>query len=56
MRIAPAGKLIFGRNPSIRFMEKKRKQTRQANAVYRQGQTVKSRIAVRKAALSLANG
>lgn len=56
MRIAPAGKLIFGRNPSIRFMEKKRQQTRQANAVYRQGQTVKSCIAVRKAALSLANG
>lgn len=56
MRIAPAGKLVFGRNPSIRFTEKKRQQTRQANAAYGQGQTVKSRIAVRKAALSLANG
>ena len=56
MRIAPAGRLVFTRNPSIRFTEKKRQQTRQANAVYRQGQTVKCRIAVRKAALSLANG
>ena len=56
MRNAPAGRLVFTRNLQIRFTEKKRKQTREANAVYRQGQTVKSRIAVRKAALSLANG
>ncbi len=55
MRNAPAGRLVFTRNLSIRFTEKKRKQTR-LPAVYRQGQTVKSRIAVRKAALSLANG
>ena len=56
MRNAPAGRLVFTRNLSIRFTEKKRQQTRQANAAYRQGQTVKCRIAVRKAALSLANG